>query len=141
MFDYVEAIVIAAPVPAVRETLRSIEGEWLGAGAEGGANRRAETSCLRPAPVLNRSSFARYRWLRQPVDVAESVTWSVERYGYDSTVVRAHVWAEFRAGLHARLMELAFARLFGGVARDREHTRSALRYLKRMSEGLLRGSR
>ncbi|MCR6488974.1 hypothetical protein M8542_39710 [Amycolatopsis sp. OK19-0408] len=134
MFDYVEGIVIAAPVPTVRETLRSIEGEWLG-------EPPPETSCLRPAPVLNRSSFARYRWLGLPVDVAESVTWSVERYGYDSTVVRAHVWAEFRAGLRARLMELAFARLLGGVARDREHTRLELRYLKRMSEGLRGGTR
>jgi hypothetical protein len=137
VFDYVEGIVIAAPVPAVRETLRSIEGDWLGTSP---ADERAESSCLRPAPVLNRSSFARYRWLGLPVDVAESVTWSVERYGYDSTVVRAHVWAEFRAGLRARLMELAFSRLLGGVARDREHTRSQLRHLKRMSEGLRRGA-
>lgn len=139
MFDYVEGIVIAAPVPAVRETLCSIEGEWLGRSPA--PDERAESSCLRPAPVLNRSSFARYRWLGLPVDVAESVTWSVERYGYDSTVVRAHVRAEFRAGLRARLMELAFARLLGGVARDRAHTRSQLRYLKRMSEGLRRGVR
>ncbi|HEY3478702.1 MAG TPA: hypothetical protein VGL02_07360 [Streptomyces sp.] len=135
MFDYVEAIVIAAPVPAVRETLRSLEGDWPGAA------RAAETSCSRPVPVVNRSSFARYRWLGLPVDVAESVTWSVERYGYDSMVVRAHVWAEFRAGLRARLLELAFVRLLGGVARDREHTRSELRHLKRMSEGLRRGGR
>ena len=134
MFDYVEAIVIAAPLPAVRETLRSIEGAW-------GPAKTPDTSCSRPAPVVNRSSFARYRWLGLPVDVAESVTWSVERYGYDSTVVRAHVWAEFRAGLRARLMELAFARLLGGLARDREHTRSELRHLKRMSEGMRRGVR
>lgn len=131
MFDYVEAIVIAAPVPAVRETLRGSEGPWPG--------ERTAPSCLRPAPLPNRSSFARYRWLGLPVDVAESVTWSVERHGPDSTVLRAHVRAEFRAGLRARLLELAFARLLGGVARDREHTRSELRHLKRMTEGLLRG--
>ena len=123
-----EAIVIAAPPPAVRETLSTIEGAGRTAG------ERAESSCLRPSPVLNRSSCSRYRWLGLPVDVAESVTWSMERYKYDGTVVRAHVRAEFRTGLRARLMELAFARLLGGVARDREHTRSELRHLKRMSE-------
>ncbi|GLY42774.1 hypothetical protein Amsp01_087970 [Amycolatopsis sp. NBRC 101858] len=135
MFDYMEAIVIAAPVPAVRETLRSLEGDWRGPAAV------TESSCSRPAQVLNRSSFARYRWLGVRVDVAECVTWSVERYGYAGTVVRAHVWAEFRAGLRARLLELAFSRLLGGVARDREHTRSELRHLKRMSEGPSRAGR
>lgn len=134
MFDYVEGIVIAAPVPAVRKTLRSIER------ARRGIPRRSGSSCLRPAPVLDRSSVARYRWLGLPVDVAESVTWSVERLGGDSTVVRAHVRAEFRAGLRARLLELLFARLLGGVDRDREHTRAQLRSLKRLSEGRRRGA-
>ncbi|MEU0529058.1 hypothetical protein [Amycolatopsis tolypomycina] len=136
VIDYVEAIVIAAPVTTVRRTLRQVEDEWLGLAPERQpvAPGRTEFSCLRPTPVVNWRSRARYRWLGLSLNVAECVTWSVEPYGYDGTVARAHVQAEFLPGLRARVMELVFTQLLGGVTRDRLRTRDELRYVKYLAE-------
>ncbi len=77
---------------------------------------------------------AHYRWFGISLTVAEAVTWTIEPTGAGGTRVGAHVRAVFPAGLSGRLLEWAFTRLLGGVAKDRAHARTELRYLKELIE-------
>jgi hypothetical protein len=77
---------------------------------------------------------ARYRLCGVPTTIGEGVTWTLKRTTEGATDLSAHVWATFPAGVYGRLLHGVFTHLLHGVARDREHTRTELCYLKRMIE-------
>ncbi|MGA7272113.1 MAG: SRPBCC family protein [Acidimicrobiia bacterium] len=77
---------------------------------------------------------AHYRWFGIPLTVAEAVTWTIEPTEPGSSRVAAHVWAVFPGGFFGRLLEWVFRRLLRGVAKDRAHARTELRYLKGLIE-------
>jgi hypothetical protein len=76
---------------------------------------------------------AHYRWFGVPFTVGEGVTWSIESRDGGARSLSAHVWATFPPGMRGRIVEWAFTRL-GGIEKDREHTRTELRYLKKAIE-------
>lgn len=109
----------------IREKIAGIPGEALGEIAE-----------LQPgARVTWESPSAVYRWHGIPVTMGEGVTWTLDPMGPGATRrLSAHVWASFPAGTRGKLLEVVFTRLLGGVAKDRAHTRTELRFLKKAIE-------
>lgn len=94
-----------------------------------------------PFSVTWEAPSARYRWLGMSIQIGEGVTWSIEPHPEPhsaphtaGTKLSAHVWATFPPGRSGRLLELAFRHLLRGVEKDREHTRTELRYLKHTIE-------
>ena len=112
----------------IRERIGGIPGEAVG-----------EITRVDPqVSVTWEAPSARYRWLGMSITVGEGVTWSVQPHAEppadDATELSAHVWATFPPGRRGRLLELAFRHVLRGVEKDREHTRTELRYLKRTIE-------
>lgn len=157
MFDFVESVVIAAPHAQVWGVLSDIDGWWLASNAEHdslehldplpptevGARLRIQEkiggipgvavgtiTAVDPGRAVTWEADARYRWLGIPVRVGEGVTWRVEPRDEATTRVSARVWATFPHHLVGRIAALAFTHLLNGVEKDREHTRTELRYLK-----------
>lgn len=160
LFDFTESIRVEAPLPKVWEVLSDIETWWPASnpeheslerlddrGIEVGARIRirekiagipgeAIGTIIRVDPlsaVTWEAPDTRYRWFGIPVTVRERVTWSVEPDG-NATWVSAHVWAQLPNGIGRRLLEWVFTRPLRGVEKDREHTRTELRYLKQLIE-------
>lgn len=109
----------------IREKIAGISGEATGTITE-----------LQPGSLVTwEAPQARYRLFGIPVIIAEGVTWRVEQRDAESTMVSARVWALFPSGAWGRLVSNLFTRMLNGIDKDREHTRTELRYLKRMIEG------
>ncbi len=156
MFEFTEMITIEAPPEAVWEFMRDIDRWWpasnpehdslvrvdgsgeLGVGTRllirekiAGIPGEALGTITRWEPgrvVTWDAPQARYRWFGVEQVLGEGVTWRIQQSGAGS-VVSATVWARFPPGLRGGVFETVF-RLVGGIAKDREHTRVELRYLK-----------
>lgn len=163
MFEFTEAISIHAPQAVVWEVLHDIEKWWPASNPEhlslerldnrdvlevgarlrirekiGGIPGEAIGTITHVEPgsaVTWEAPQARYCWFGVSVTIGEGVTWRVqpEDSNTAATHLSAHVWATFPPGLRGRLAETVFARL-GGIDKDREHTRTELRYLKGLIE-------
>lgn len=162
-FDFVESTLIAAAPEVVWEFMIDLERWWpasnpdheslqrLGAndqpitvgtrlrigekiaGVPGEAE--GEITELKPGSAVTwEAPVARYRLCGVPASIGEGVTWTLEGTHNGATDLSAHVWATFPAGVYGRLLHLVFTHLLHGIAKDREHTRTELCYLKRMIE-------
>ncbi|HZD66669.1 MAG TPA: SRPBCC family protein [Acidimicrobiales bacterium] len=156
MFEFTETTVIGAPPPMVWAALQDLDGWWPASnpdheslerlddrGIEVGARLRikekiagipgeavGEITEIHPcSSVTWEAPRARYHLLGFPFTVGEGVTWRLEDHGSDGTGLSAHVWATFPGRL-GRLLQWVFSHVFGGIERDREHTRTELNYLK-----------
>lgn len=161
MFEFTESVAVAAPPEAAWAVMRDLEGWWpesnpeheslerlderdvLEVGAKlkirekiAGVPGEAVGEITRVEPfstVTWEAAQAHYRLLRLTLTVMEGVTWGIEPQG-DGATVRAHVWARFPPGPLGRVLEWFFRRVLDGVEKDREHTRTELRYLKQLIE-------
>lgn len=161
MFEFTEAIEIAAPPAVVWEQLADVEAWWppsnpehsgievragekpIGVGTPvvfeervAGIPGRAEGTITRwvPGTEARWEGTARYRYLGIHFDVREGVSWRIEAQG-KAVKLSARVWAVFSPTLFGRFLEWYATRVLDVVARDREHARHELRYLKRVIEG------
>jgi hypothetical protein len=161
MFDFTEAVSVTAPHSRVWRLLSDIDRWWLASNGEhdslqhldslaptqvgarlrirekiGGIPGVAVGTIIEviPSTAVIWEADARYRWLGIAVRVVEGVTWRVEPCGDAATRVSAHVWARFPPHLVGRIAEFAFVHLLNGLEKDREHTRTELRYLKELVE-------
>ena len=161
LFDFTESIVITAPHLTVWETLSDIDGWWLASNHEHGSLEHLDSlmptdvgARLRirekiggipgvaegtitevdPGTAVTWEADAQYRWFGVPVSVGEGVTWRVEPKDDATTCVSARVWATFSSHIIGRLAAFAFVHVLNGVEKDREHTRTELRYLKEVIE-------
>lgn len=161
MFEFTESIAVQASATSVRDLMREIERWWPASNPEheglrrldgagdlrvgsrlwireriGGIPGEAVGEITRYEPgsaVTWEAPGVRYRWLGLWISVGEGVTWTIEPGDPSLTIIGAHVWATFPPGPRGRLSERVF-RLFGGVKKDRQHTRTELEYLKRVIE-------
>jgi hypothetical protein len=152
MFQFVETIIVHAPPSTVWAVMHDIERWWPASNPEHESLERLDDRDVlevgaqlrirekiggipgEATGTITRVEPARYRWLGIPVTVGEGVTWRVEAHDVEATRLSAQVWATFPPGPRGRLVEAAFTRLLDGVAKDREHTRIELRYLKHRIE-------
>lgn len=107
----------------IREKIGGIPGEAVGT-----------ITAVEPGAAVTWEADATYRWLGFSVELGEGVTWAVEPQSESSTVVSARVWASRPRGILGGLAAFLFTRLLNGEAKDREHARTELRYLKRTIE-------
>lgn len=160
MLDFTESIDIDAPADHVWEVLSDIDQWWLQSNPEHislrhlddkpatevGARLRIEEriggipgeavgtiTAVEPRTAVTWEAEARYRWFGIPVRLTEGVTWRLRSAG-STTTVSAHVWASRPRGVFGSLTALLFVRVLGGEAKDRAHTRTELRHLKRILE-------
>ncbi len=161
MFEFTESIVIDAPPARVWEVMRDVDKWWLPSNPEhislehlddrpatevGARLRIREKVAGIPADAVGTitaveqgtavtwDAEAAYRLLGIGVDIGEGVTWRIRPEAPSSTVVSAHVWATFPPGIFGKVVAFVFTRLLDGIAKDREHARTELRYLKRTIE-------
>lgn len=160
MFEFTESIVIDESPDRVWEVMRDVDKWWLPSNPEhislehlddrpatevGARLRIRERVAGIPADAVGTitaveegsavtwDANARYRLLGLSVDVGEGVTWRIQREA-SSSVVSANVWATFPPGIFGTVVAFVFTRLLDGIAKDREHARTELRYLKRVIE-------
>ena len=161
MFEFTESIVIDAPPERVWEMMRNVDKWWLPSNPEHislehlddrpatevGARLRIREkvagipadavgaiTAVEPGSAVTWDAEATYRLLGLCVDVGEGVTWRIQPEAPSSSVVSAHVWATFPPGIFGRVVAFVFTRLLDGIAKDREHARTELRYLKHTIE-------
>ena len=162
MFEFTESIVIDAPQEQVWEVMRDVDNWWLPSNPEhislehlddrpatevGARLRIREKVAGIPADAVGTitaveqgtavtwDAEATYRLLGLRVDIGEGVTWRIEPHSSSSsTQVSAHVWATFPPGVFGKVVAFVFTRVLDGIAKDREHARTELRYLKRTIE-------
>ena len=161
MFEFTEEIVIHAPASVVWEVMIDLENWWVASnpeheslerlddrGIEVGARFRIRekiagipgeyvgqlTRVVPQSEVTMEAPSARYRLLGLNFTVGEGVTWRIESADPDTTTVSARVWATFPYGLIGRAVEWVFTGPLNGIAKDREHARVELRYLKKLIE-------
>lgn len=161
MFEFAETISIHAAPSTVWDTMQDLEGWWPASNPEHESLERLDGRGIQPGARLRirekiagvpgeavgtitrvepgsevtwHAPAARYRWLGIGFTVGEGVTWRIEPDAGGDTELSARVWGTFAPGLAGRLTEWAFKHVLNGVARDREHARTELRYLKRVIE-------
>lgn len=161
MFEFTEAITIRASPSAAWNVMSDLEGWWVASNPEHislqrlddrgiavGARIRVReriagipgeyvgelTRVVPGREVTMEAPKARYRLLGVPLTVGEGVTWRLRRVDAATIELSARVWATFPAGRLGRALEWGFTRLLGGIAKDREHARVELRYLKKRIE-------
>lgn len=160
MFQFTETIGIQAPASAVWRVMRDINRWWPRSNPEHlslellddpetlqiGTRLRIQEKIagipgeatgtitdLVPGQTVTWEARARYRWLAVSLTVREGVTWRIAARDEHTTDVSAGVWAVF-PGIRGRLLQPVFVHLLRGVEKDREHTRTELRYLKSLIE-------
>lgn len=161
-FEFTESILIQAPAAAVWDAMQDVRRWWppsnpdhhsletldSDGGLRVGSRLRIREKIagipgeatgtitqLQPGSLVTwEAPQARYRLFGITVIVGEGVTWHIEQRDANSTVVSARVWATFPSGVWGRLVNTVFTRMLNGIDKDREHTRTELRYLKRMIE-------
>lgn len=112
----------------IRERIAGIPGEYIG-----------ELTRVEPmSEVTMEAPAARYRFFGIPFTVGEGVTWRLESADGATSQVSARVWGTFPCGLAGRVVAWVFANILNGIAKDREHARIELRYLKRLIEAQAR---
>jgi Polyketide cyclase / dehydrase and lipid transport len=163
MFEFTESVRVEAGPQQVWDVLRDIDNWWLASNdehvdlehlddrpaTEVGAKLRIHEkiggipgeavgliTAVEPGSAVTWEADATYRWLGLlSVPVKEGVTWRVQPHGDDATEISARVWARFPHKGIGRLAAFAFTRLLNGVAKDRQHARTELEYLKGIIEG------
>lgn len=160
LFEFTESIVIDQTPERVWEVMRDVDKWWLPSNPEHislehlddhpatevGARLRIREkvagipadavgtiTAVEPGSAVTWDAAATYRCLGLRVDIGEGVTWRIEPQS-SSTVVSAHVWATFPPGIFGNVVAFVFTHLLDGIAKDREHARTELRYLKRTIE-------
>lgn len=161
MFEFTEAIDIAAPAERTWDVLKDIDGWWIASNPEHQAlehlDARAVTevgaslrirekiggipgeavgtiTAVESGKAVSWEADARYRWIGVSVPVREGVTWRVDPRGAGTCTLSATVWAQFpRTGL-GRVVSFTFRRLLRGIDKDRAHARAELLYLKKAIE-------
>lgn len=108
----------------IREKVAGVPGEYVG----------ELTRVVPLSEVTMEAPAARYRLFGIPLTVGEGVTWRLEPTDTVTSKVSAHVWATFPYGFLGHAMAWAFVNLLKGIAKDREHARVELRYLKQIIE-------
>ncbi len=166
MFEFTESIVIDESPERVWGVMRDVDKWWLPSNPEHislehlddrpatevGARLRirekvagipAEAvgtiTAVEPGSAVTWDADATYRLLGLSVKIREGVTWRIEPEA-SSSVVSAHVWARFPSGIYGKAAAFLFTHLLNGIAKDREHARTELRYLKRIIEQRPRAS-
>ncbi len=161
VFEFTESVLIAATHPQVWSVLSDIDRWWLASNNEHGSLEHLDPlpatqvgarlriaekiggipgvaegtiTAVDPGTAVTWEADARYRWLGVSLRVGEGVTWRVEPSDEATTRVSARVWATFPRHLVGRIAAFAFIHLLNGVEKDREHTRTELRYLKQLVE-------
>jgi uncharacterized protein YndB with AHSA1/START domain len=161
MFEFTESIIIDESPEQVWEVMRDIDKWWKPSNPEhislehlddrpatevGARLRIREKVAGIPADAVGTitaveegsavrwDADATYRLAGLCVDVGEGVTWRIRPEGTASTVVSANVWATFPPGIFGKVVAFVFTRLLDGIAKDREHARTELRYLKHTIE-------
>lgn len=161
MFEFTETIGINAAAATVWAAVQDIETWWPPSnpehdsierlddrGAEVGARLRIRekiagipgeaigviTSLTPGSEVTWQSDNARYRWFGVPITVAEGVTWRIEPDSETACSLSAHVWASFPRSLRGAVLAWAFEHMLNGIAKDRQHARAELKYLKKTIE-------
>lgn len=162
MFEFTESVRVEAAHQQVWDVLRDIDNWWLASNGEHedlehlddrpvtevGAKLRIREkiggipgeavgviTAVEPGSAVTWEADATYRWLGLlSVPVQEGVTWRVRPHGDAATEVSARVWASFPGTGIGRLAAFAFTHLLNGVAKDRQHARTELEYLKRVIE-------
>jgi hypothetical protein len=160
-FEFTESIEIGAPANRVWSVMTELEDWWVDSNPEHESLERLDdrgvavgarlrirekvagvpgeyvgelTRVVPMSEVTMEAPSARYRLLGIPFTVGEGVTWRLEPLGEHAAQVSARVWATFPHGLMGRLVAWTFVHVLNGVAKDREHARTELRYLKRLLE-------
>lgn len=108
----------------IREKIAGVPGEYIG----------ELTRVVPGSEVTMEAPAARYRLSGVPFTVSEGVTWRIDPTSADASRVSARVWASFPSGPVGRATEWLFTKALRGIAKDREHARIELRYLKRVIE-------
>ncbi len=100
-----------------------------------GIKGKAEGAITKWAPEREAAweGVAVYRYCGLRFRVREGVSWLIEDHG-ESSQLSARVWAEFPSTLLGRFLEWYTTKLLNVVARDREHARRELEYLKYVVE-------
>ena len=162
MFEFTETIDIGASADAVWETIVEVERWWPPSNPEHDSLERLDEGDLKvgtrfrirekvagiPGEAIGiitnvepgtsvtwRADQAQYRLLGISFTIGEGVTWRVEPDGLDACRLSAHVWATFPDGVIGRFLSFVFTQLLDGIAKDRQHTRTELEYLKKSIEG------
>lgn len=161
MFEFTETIDIQTPAANVWDTIVEVERWWPPSNPEHESLERLDEGDLKvgtrfrirekvagiPGEAIGivtdlepgtrvtwRADQARYRLLGISITLGEGVTWRVERDGPDACRLSAHVWATFPHGVTGRVLSFVFTQMLDGIAKDRQHTRTELEYLKKLIE-------
>lgn len=162
MFDFTESVLIHASRETVWQVVRDIDQWWLRSNPDHDALEHLDQRCAtevgaklrirekiggipgeavgvitaaEPGKAVTWEAEAIYRWLGVSVRVNEGVTWRLESADDACTQLSARVWATRPDGILGRAASVVFTRLLNGEAKDRQHTRTELQYLKRALEG------
>lgn len=160
MFQFTESISIASRPNEIWKTIVDIEKWWppsnpehisidihnagnpINVGTEinfeeriAGIKGIASGSITKWIPEKNATweGLAIYTYFGIPIRIQEGVSWSIEGEGANSTL-SATIWAQYPANLFGRFVEWYSIRLLNVIARDKEHARCELEYLKRIIE-------
>jgi hypothetical protein len=160
MFQFTESIHIAAPAEQIWKTLVDLETWWPPSNPEH-INIEIRSSG-KPIDVGTEIVFAEYiagikgkaagfitkwntgheaawegeavyRYYIVPIRIREGVSWLIESKG-ENSILSAHVWAKFPSTLFGRFLEWYATNLLNVIARDRDHARCELEYLKEVIE-------
>ena len=108
----------------IRERIAGVPGEYIG-----------ELTRVTPmSEVTMEAPAARYRLFGISLTVGEGVTWRLESTDDHASQVSARVWATVPYGFLGHAVAWIFVNLLNGIAKDREHARVELRYLKQIIE-------
>lgn len=165
MFRFTESIEIAAPPDKIWDTLADIEKWWppsnpehisievqsadepIGVGTEivfaeriAGIKGEAAGSLTTWIPSRKAAwkGAAVYWYHGLPLHIQEGVSWMIENQGNLSRL-SVTVWALFPSNIFGRLAEWYAVKFLHLIARDREHARCELEFLKGMIESGIEG--
>lgn len=160
-FEFTETIDVHAPPAVVWDVMSDLEGWWVASNPEHESLERLDdrgiavgarlrireriagvpceyvgelTRVVPMSEVTMEAPSAQYRLFGVSLTVGEGVTWRLEPMGDDTSRVSAHVWGTFPYGFLGHVVAWTFVTLLNGIAKDREHARVELRYLKRIIE-------
>lgn len=161
MFEFIETITIQAPAATVWDVMTDLESWWVASNPEHQSLERLDdrgikvgarlrigekiagvpgeytgelTRVVPLTEVSMEAPAAHYRLLGIGFTVGEGVTWRIESDDDHTTQVSARVWATFPQSVAGRAAEWIFTRLLNGIAKDRQHARTELLYLKHTIE-------
>ena len=160
MFEFTESVRVDAPPGKVWKLLADVERWWPPSNPEhiridvlgrskvievgtninfeervAGVKGKASGTITRFIPEAEATweGVAEYRYFGLRFQVHEGVSWYVDKDG-EASRLSARVWAKFSSGMFGRLLEWYAKTLLNVIARDREHARCELVYLRNTIE-------